>query len=580
MIKTLYLENFKCFGQRTEIPMAPITLIFGQNSAGKSAILQSLLLLKQSVEASSPTDVLVPRTENGLVDLGSYRDFVHDHDSSSAVSIGIMFDTTTAFADKHGYPDHSGIQWSFRFCSNADQIKLRELVFYLGRTDNVVARFGSKTSVATDIDPLFKERDKPLQRQPGFEEAGANEQSFMEAFPIAHWEHQINACGYLELQYCFREKDLWSGLYECFQKNREEISVALQEYLLLTEKKAPPDGARSSLSRSLRARYEKTTARLVNAIEFHADDYSPSSFIDYAVRTMPIFVGYDGIAPIVVPTYRKQHSCLESMAVAVREKSNHSVFESDVTLELNRCETEFFDRLDRLIYSQVPWQEHFRAMHAFGGVRPPPRRKFDTSGQRLWSTGPEGRLMPEFLYHNRDDLSPVNEWLEQLDLHYKLVVRPLSEAASDMFVLELIDTRRVGCEIAVNFADVGFGISQLLPLIVQALIGHDQVILAQQPEVHIHPGLQANLATLFLDGIGRERNNQFIVETHSEHLILRLQRLVRRGEMLPEEVSVLYVQRGDDGSSVKQLRLGKDGQFLDGWPGGFFPERLDELFGD
>ena len=130
----------------------------------------------------------------------------------------------------------------------------------------------------------------------------------------------------------------------------------------------------------------------------------------------------------------------------------------------------------------------------------------------------------------------------------------------------------------VALPDVGFGISQLLPFIVQSLVPGEQIISIEQPEVHVHPKLQADLGALLAEVIINEpHQKQFIVETHSEHLILRLQRLVRKKEIKPEDVSVIYVSRGPEGAKAERLRLDEDGDFIDDWPGGFFPERLREL---
>jgi predicted ATPase len=80
MLRSMQLENFKAFGQRTVIPLAPITLIFGQNSSGKSSILQSLNLLKQTRESRDVEALLLPRTENGFADLGSFQEMLFDHE--------------------------------------------------------------------------------------------------------------------------------------------------------------------------------------------------------------------------------------------------------------------------------------------------------------------------------------------------------------------------------------------------------------------------------------------------------------------------------------------------------------------
>src|SRR5271167_4480685 len=92
MLRSIQLENFKAFGQRTVIPLAPITLIFGQNSAGKSSILQALSLLKQTIERGGEEAVLLLRVERGLVDLGSFQDLLFRHDLQRDLVIRIDMD--------------------------------------------------------------------------------------------------------------------------------------------------------------------------------------------------------------------------------------------------------------------------------------------------------------------------------------------------------------------------------------------------------------------------------------------------------------------------------------------------------
>src|SRR5687768_9803482 len=87
MLRSIQLENFKAFGQRTIIPLAPITLIFGQNSSGKSSILQSLNLLKQTRESRDVEALLLPRTENGFADLGSFQEMLFDHELKRMLTI-------------------------------------------------------------------------------------------------------------------------------------------------------------------------------------------------------------------------------------------------------------------------------------------------------------------------------------------------------------------------------------------------------------------------------------------------------------------------------------------------------------
>jgi predicted ATPase len=131
--------------------------------------------------------------------------------------------------------------------------------------------------------------------------------------------------------------------------------------------------------------------------------------------------------------------------------------------------------------------------------------------------------------------------------------------------------------VEVALSDAGSGISQILPFVVQSLAASDQIISIEQPEVHIHPRLQADLGDLLIEAIKEPRQNQFLIETHSEHLALRLQRRVREKKLSPDQISILYVSRGPNGATVQPLRLDEEGDFIDDFPGGFFPERLREL---
>jgi predicted ATPase len=125
-------------------------------------------------------------------------------------------------------------------------------------------------------------------------------------------------------------------------------------------------------------------------------------------------------------------------------------------------------------------------------------------------------------------------------------------------------------------------------VLVHAYGSENQLIAIEQPEIHLHPKLQAELGDLFIESALGENGNHFILETHSEHLILRLLRRVREtteGELeegkqglTPNQISVLFVEPTDQGSRVIELPVTADGDFRVPWPGGFFAERTRELF--
>jgi predicted ATPase len=163
-------------------------------------------------------------------------------------------------------------------------------------------------------------------------------------------------------------------------------------------------------------------------------------------------------------------------------------------------------------------------------------------------------------------------------LGYELKVSSFTDgtsAISDLFALRLVD-KDTGVNVSIQ--DVGFGISQVLPIIVQSMLSRNSTLLIEQPEIHIHPRLQAELGSLLAECIKPPFENQFIIETHSEHLMLRLQKLIRKGKLKPEDISVIYVDRGTEGSKCLHLRLDEEGDFIDEWPDGFFEEDFNEIF--
>ena len=185
-------------------------------------------------------------------------------------------------------------------------------------------------------------------------------------------------------------------------------------------------------------------------------------------------------------------------------------------------------------------------------------------------------------------MARTNETLASFDIGYRLEVRRLQdEAAGDtgVYMLGLVDQRS---GVQVNMRDVGFGVSQVLPVLVQTLVAENQVILTEQPELHLHPRLQAELGDVFIRSALGGAGNTFLLETHSEHLILRIMRRLRdtsRGTLpeglppvRPQDVSVVYVQPTNNGSIPLVMDLDEEGQLLTAWPNGFFEEGFHERF--
>ncbi|MCY4507440.1 MAG: DUF3696 domain-containing protein, partial [Acidobacteria bacterium] len=151
--------------------------------------------------------------------------------------------------------------------------------------------------------------------------------------------------------------------------------------------------------------------------------------------------------------------------------------------------------------------------------------------------------------------------------------------------IELVATTGEG--LPVRTSEIGVGVSQVLPVVVAALDPDRPAITAiEQPELHVHPRLQVELGDLFAEqAVG---GGVFLIETHSEHLMLRLLRRIEetgsnelpegKPALKPDQVSVVYVEQIDGEVRATRLRIDESGEFIDRWPQGFFDERTDELF--
>jgi hypothetical protein len=167
------------------------------------------------------------------------------------------------------------------------------------------------------------------------------------------------------------------------------------------------------------------------------------------------------------------------------------------------------------------------------------------------------------------------EWMQRL-------ITTSSERSMD---LVLVDQRS---QTPVSHRDVGIGVSQVLPILVSCYALSETMVAIEQPELHLHPRLQAELADVFIESALGEQKNTFMLETHSEHLLLRIMRRMREtyNEELPEgvppihpeDVAVLYVDPDGPQSIVQEIPLNAMGELVKAWPGGFFEEGLEEVF--
>jgi predicted ATPase len=134
----------------------------------------------------------------------------------------------------------------------------------------------------------------------------------------------------------------------------------------------------------------------------------------------------------------------------------------------------------------------------------------------------------------------------------------------------------------VKLTDVGFGVSQVLPVVVECFyVPRHSVVIFEQPEIHLHPRVQAELADLFIDAIrarenGEPRGCQFIIESHSEHFLRRLQRRIAEEHVSADDTALYFVHTERARARLEALDVDMFGN-IKNWPQGFFGDEMEDL---
>ncbi len=544
MLSAIELENFKGVSERTRIELAPVTLLFGANNAGKSTVLHALLYAYELLVAGHAD---VDRTTLGgqVVDLGGFASFVHGGDTSRNVCL--------------------------------------------------------RVEVALDTVSL-----------PDFSDAWDDDESWL-AIDIQDELYKV----WVELEVANSS----SGPY-------------VRKYLVGVNDEPSPVGCLEAPG----AEAKPSLALFTSHPVFRRDE-SGQSIIEQALSDV---VGAQRGDTGFVIAVRNQQGCLPSW-----EHTLSLGLPDDWLTEYRRALVTLSRMLvgaGRLVRSVLAGMVYIGPLRAVPDRNYSPQRSPDPS---RWS---DGLSAWDHLFRG-DALAPVNSWLSRLKTKLRLeryesrlgqpiatlpalaaasapapektskakakgkAAKPAetptaSPAQSPAAVLVLYKQSPVemvlrlvrdASDILLTPRDVGVGISQVLPILVAALLPHRRgssaesrpttlthgpsFVMVEQPELHIHPAMQTELGDLL---ITQSKDRQFLIETHSEHLILRLLRRIRETtegkiaieaqKLQPEDVSVLYVEQTKLGTEAMRLRVAPVGVFIDPWPQGFFEERGEELF--
>lgn len=573
------IENFKGIGKRQVIDLAPITLLFGPNSAGKSTVLQALHYVREILERQNPDpDETIA---GGLIDLGGFASLVHRHELDRAIRIKLVGEIDPTEEHPHlpinggnsiNDSRFSGLPLKYRLGPGSDRPE-----------DGAIYSVGIEFVVRwTDYGAYVQRIDFELNNQETLV-ISAPSRGGGAVLSDFNFDHPLFQSSELDLD----DDELPNPLREEILELSAEIA-ALKDALSDAEIRiavSTASGALPDLMNGLKPRFSE--------IDFR--DYLPQR--DKLVERNQAAQALDGVAQ-----ERLRRDGLEQLL-------NELVCGPLSVLRDWLAATRYVGPLRRV--PERNYQPSRSAVSQFGGSR-------WADGTAAWD-----------LLHDPHEGPDYVDWLNEcvrgsgfgfIPLGFEFVLQrsvelpesgPIAAAfrrgftTDDFAELETefasaprqvrLRLRDVNSGVLVEPADIGVGVSQVVPIIVASDPEPPCSLVAiEQPELHLHPRLQVGLGDMFITASefyeyeDEEQGLSFLIETHSEHLLLRLLRRIRErtnDEVPPgvigleaSRLAVVYVDCTEGETTFKRLRVDDEGEFIDRWPKGFFEERAEELF--
>ncbi len=234
---------------------------------------------------------------------------------------------------------------------------------------------------------------------------------------------------------------------------------------------------------------------------------------------------------------------------------------------------EIITETDRLFVSS------YSGTTSIAPIRSEPQRTYNPLG----ATGThQGREIPNFMRNLKQSRKEQWKYLKDRLVEFgkssglfsNIDIKSFSKSSSDPFQLRVKANGPKS-----NLIDVGYGVSQVLPILVHTIMDRGETFLMQQPEVHLHPKAQAALASLLVGSV-KINKNSFIVETHSDYMVDRVRMEIRKGEIASKDVSLIYMEAEKNKIVVHNIEF-DDQANLSVVPEGyrdFFQKELDRLF--
>lgn len=590
MIQSLHLGNFKAFAETQTIPIRPITLIFGANSSGKSSIIHSLLFAQNALETGEldPHRMMIGGES---VDLGGFRQFIFGRQSESRMHWGMEFEVASLRGRLEDLlsPSRSlviDVQLGLAEKGATPRQRIDDTTGHMREMRGPCLLSYELSADAVPILSMTRRPDNTLQmdrlniEHPVIRHIiNAVVESYTLALALSDsdLEHLRSTIDILvPTMKSFGDKLVAENItrFESYEKSREEIVFPVS-------KGRRGEDLTTALELYLPRMLGEVVSNLYTTLAVRMNDlrylgplrsYPPRHFA-FAQYHDPNWLAGGGQAWDVVRTDEEVRQKVNAWLGSPTRLQTPYELQIHPLLDVRNAIKQLPDHLFNLL------KEAFRSFmketaEGGGDADSVSITVEEIRGEGELIEGAESAMLDDILSHIAD-----------LDASSKDIVQHLlQESPDDLSELVLMDKRS---KTPVSHRDVGIGISQVLPVLVSAYANRERLVTIEQPEIHLHPALQAELGDVFIKSALGEQKNTFLLETHSEHIILRILKRIRETTankndatppVRPDDVSLLFVGPGKNGSEVMPIRIDERGRLIDRVPGGFFEEDFAELF--
>ena len=290
--------------------------------------------------------------------------------------------------------------------------------------------------------------------------------------------------------------------------------------------------------------------------------------------------GYDIIYPDVY-----LFNTISELELPQKDKIEDEISFNGLRLQPNRkiktLNIRFVNSLLESAYQNLKQYFKSNKISYVGPLRADPQRYYflDESNSSYYFDAQSGQRLAEILKRNKDLGEKINEWLKDFEIN--ISVNEFKD------IIHKIKVSQNGLKL--DITDVGFGYSQILPILVQGFMSeNNSMTIIEQPEIHLHPKMQAALADLFIDIISsptkktkassQTQKKTLLIETHSEYMLKRLRRRIAEGKISNNDVAIYFIEsrnKTNSGSAiVKKVNVSSLGDIE--WPEDFYITAYDD----